>query len=143
MQVVVYDEEDRRYVPVLLVGLLVVLVAVLSAVLARSVADPPARAGAPVAAPSRGTSEPQAGTSLDEQCVAALQRADAALERGTRLGSALAKHTAVVDDQLAGRLSAEKALQRQLPLLTTASTERRLYADDLAAYRAARSACRS
>lgn len=156
MDVVVYDEQDRRYVPALLVLLLVAGAAVLAAAVALLVLRSPAGASsarspaspggvtAPSASasPTLGQSDPQAATT-DGTCAQALADADRALDRAGDLDRELAAHTEVLDDLLAKRTDAAGVLDRSLPVLTEAATDRLRFAEELKAYRAARKTCGS
>lgn len=73
---------------------------------------------------------------------AALTRADTLVDRSRRLEAALAAHTLVLDDLLAARVGADEAVQRSLPVLTGAATDRRLFLEEAAAYEQAREGCR-
>lgn len=81
------------------------------------------------------------GVSAD--CSEAVRRADAVLGEARGLDDALETHTAVVDDLMAGRITAQQAVQRMLPALTAGS--RRSTALDLAVqrYEEVAAACRS
>ena len=153
MEVLVYDEEDRRYVPLVAALVLALIVAVVSAGLALLLgtrADAaPGRAAAPAAAqttaPSPAVSPPPVPTGdaeADQACTVLAERADVALERSRRLVAALEAHTRVMDELLAGRLTAQQALDRDLPTMTQSASDRAQFADELAAYERARSACR-
>jgi hypothetical protein len=156
LDVVVYDEEDRRYVPALLALLLVAGAAVLAAAVAFLVLRSPASASsagpsgpsvvatapAPSASPTLGQSDPQAG-STGGTCTQALAAADTALDRAGNLDRELAAHTKVLDDLLAKRTDAAGVLDQSLPILTEAATDRLRFAEELKAYRDARKACGS
>lgn len=149
MDVVVYDDEDRRYVPAAVALLLAVLVALLAAGLAvlltshrqgdvTAADQAPAQAPAPV-----GTSSPEAGQAGDAVCAQALARGDAALERAVALSRALGVQTTAIDELLARRITSEQLLARSLPVLTTSSTDRKRFTEELAAYQRSRSTCGS
>jgi len=101
LDVVVYDEEDRRYVPALLMLLLVAGAGVLAATVtylvfynpsSTTTAKSPGPAAFVPTAPSSpsgttpplGVSDPQAGTTGDA-CIQAFAKADAALSRAGQL----------------------------------------------------------
>ena len=166
MDLVVYDDDEKRYVPwaVALAGalLVAVLAAVLAFVLARTTGgddEAAALAGAtapePASAPSESAmsepdasdtataTDPAAGAAQPAGCPEALTRADAALARGETLTEFLAQHTQIMDELLAERLTRESALDQTLPVLTDGATERKRFAEDLAAYEQARAQCPS
>lgn len=151
VDLLVYDEDDRWYVPwpVALAGLLIaVLLASGGAYLAARSSEPQPR-GTPLSglpSPEAATGPLPAGTTAPEAedsstCREGLRQADVVLERAARLDQALAEHTRVMEDLLADRLSRDEALDQTLPVLTIAATDRRLFAEELAAYSATRSAC--
>lgn len=173
MDLVVYDDDEKRYVPWAVALAAVLLVALLAAALtfllvrqaSGSEDEPIAGVGQaePATAPSATTSTatptaaptaaaapsaaaaappaPAAGATSDEACDAALLRADAALERSVALDEALTRHTQIMDELLAERIDAQEALDRTLPVLTGAATERRRFQDDLSAYAESRQDC--
>ena len=167
MDLVVYDDDEKRYVPwaVALAALLVValVTAALTFVLARQasgdeedlpvggrVTQQPATApsAAPSTAPSAaaspaGVEAPVAAATPAPGCVAALLRADAVLEQAAAVDAALAEHTAIMDELLAERIDADEALDRTLPVLTDGATGRRELEQELAAYSEARQDCPS
>jgi hypothetical protein len=71
------------------------------------------------------------GVSAD--CSEAVQRAEAVLGEARGLDDALGRHTVVVDDLMAGRITPQQAVQQMLPALTAGS--RHSAAMDLAAKR--------
>lgn len=95
-------------------------------------------ASAAAAAPAESTSPV-----LGPACEAALVSADAALERSVALDEALGRHTQIMDELLAERIDAAEALDRALPVLTDAATDRRRFQQDLSAYSQSREECRS
>ncbi len=146
MDVVVYDDEDRRYVPAhvtLLFGVLVALLAVGLTVLftGHRTADPvPLVQPAPVV----GSSDPQAGEAQpapEPACTQALAQGDAALQRAKAISSALGAQTSAVDDLLARRITREQLLARSLPVLTASATDRTRFAQELATYERSRAGC--
>lgn len=176
MDLVVYDDEEKRYVPwaVALVGVLLValLTAGLTFLLTRQAdaqdeqplgglaspapaTEPTAGAASPAPAVTAAPAEPQvtaepaqpAVTAAPAEptpapaCLAALLRADAALERSVALDEALAAHTDIVDELLAERIDTQEALDRSLPVLTDGATERRRFEQELSAYSESREQC--
>jgi hypothetical protein len=144
VDVVVYDEEDRRYVPlvfVLLLALLLAVLAVLATGLALRGGSEAAASGAAI--PRQQTSSDQAGTVVQPSgdCLAALERGDTTVARAERLESELKAHTEAMDDLLAKRITADQLVDRSLPVLTESATDRRRFAEELKAYQAARRAC--
>ena len=161
MDLVVYDDDEKRYVPwaVALAALLLValLTAGLTFLLVRQasgaeepqavggVASPepataPSTPAPPTPAPAGETPAPAAATAAPA-CEAALARADAALTRAEAVEQALADHTEIVDELLAERITSDQALDRALPVLTDGATERRLLDEALTAYRESREEC--
>ncbi len=147
MDVVVYDEEDRRYVPLVGVLVLALVVAALTAGVSLLLLRDSGEAGAatpPPAAVSRpqpGSVDPTLGTGDSGACQEAVQRADVVVRRSERIADALASHTRVMDDLLAGRTTAQQALDRDLPALTEGATDRERLAEERAAYQRSRDAC--
>jgi hypothetical protein len=150
VDLVVYDDDEKRYVPWLVALAAVLLVALVTAgvtfLLARQASGTdgadlggltsPAPASAPPSAsPSGG------GTAASASCLTALLRADEALERSVAVEQALTEHTGIVDELLAERITLEQALERALPVLTAGATERQAFEEQLAAYTQAREAC--
>lgn len=157
MDLVVYDDDEKRYVPWAVALAAVLLVALLTAVLTFLLArqasgsedeqavtgtSSPEPATAPSSAPPTAAA-PAAGPSPVPACVAALLRADAAVTQAQSVEQALAEHTAIVDELLAERITAEQALDRALPVLTDGATARRQLEQAVGAYRDARERCRS
>ena len=167
MDLVVYDDDEKRYVPwtVALAAVLAValLTAVLTFLLARQASgdegqqavsgvSTPEPATAPTTSPSAtpdavpssaapATGPAAAAPAQDPACIDALLQADAALERSVALDAALTQHTEIMDELLAERIDAEEALDRTLPVLTDGATERRLFQQELSAYSQARQGC--
>jgi hypothetical protein len=167
VDLVVYDDDEKRYVPWAVVLAALLLVAVVTAgltfLLARQASgsegeqavsgvSSPEPATAPSATPSvaaataspsaaPSTAAPVVGPTPDPACLAALLRADAALERSVALDEALAQHTEILDELLAERIDAQEALDRALPVLTDAATERRRFEQDLSVYSESRAEC--
>ena len=158
MDLVVYDDDEKRYVPwAVALGaalLLALLVAVLTFFLARQASgdegEQPVRgvssgepATRPSEAPSAASPSSTAAPAAAPACEAALQGADAVLERSVAVDEALAEHTGIMDELLAERITADQALDRTLPVLTDGATERRRLEEAIAAYRASREECSS
>lgn len=163
MDLVVYDDDEKRYVPWAVALVAVLLVALLTAgltfLLARQAAgsqeQPISSIGAPqpATAPSAGASEQQSPSpvsppppttrseSPSQACVAALEQADAAVRQALGVEQALADHTAIMDELLAERITAEQALDQTLPVLTSGATERGRLEEAVAAYQATRADC--
>ena len=151
MELVVYDDDDRPYVPwrVVLSALLLVaaVVGAVTFLLGRSVSSADEISGVssvqPATAPSgaAGTASPRAGTTPRPTCFGALAQADAALEHSERIEQALAEHTRLMDELIARRLDADQLVEQSLPVLTQGATERRRFAEELQAYELARQVC--
>lgn len=146
MDLVAYDDDDRRYLSlpaVLLSMVLVALVGVGATLVATGGSD--VRASEPSVSAPQGLQVPSpssAGSAAPaDACAQALRRADTALERSARIEQALAAQTQVVDGLLDERLTAAQVLDRSLPALTQAATDRTAFLEELAAYRAARGGC--
>ena len=152
MDLVVYDDDEKRYVPWAVALTAALLVALLTAgltfFLARGASGDEAQQAVggqsspePATAPS-ATDEPSGtGPTPAPACEAALLRAEAALQRSAAVEQALADHTAIMDELLAERITAQQALDRTLPVLTDGATERRRLEEALAAYQDARTEC--
>ena len=125
MDLVVYDDDEKRYVPWAVALAAVLLVAVLTAgltfLLARQPSgaqdekavggvSSPEPATAPTASvtgsPAPSAAPPPVGPTPAPVCEAALLSADAALERAVALDDALGRHTEIVDELLAERRAA-------------------------------------
>jgi hypothetical protein len=149
VDLVVYDDDEKRYVPwaVALTALLLValLTAGLTFLLARQASgseEPQAVGGVSSPEPATAPTTPApASATAAPACEEALLRADAALTRAEAVEQALADHTAIVDELLAERITADQALDRSLPVLTDGATDRRLLDEALTAYREAREEC--
>lgn len=142
MDLVVYDDDEKRYVPwaVALAGVL--LVALVTAGLTFALARQ--ASGAQGEQAVGGVTSPVPATSpaaTSPACAAALRRADEALERAGALGEALGQHTEIMDELLAERIDAQEALDRTLPVLTDGATERRRFEQDVSGYSASRGDC--
>jgi hypothetical protein len=140
VDVLVYDDNDRRYVPL--------LVALSSALLAGLVIGGVGFGlgrSNPIQ-PVSGVTEPQAAqgqspVAAESTCAALVERADAALGVGARLETALAEQTSVMDELLAQRASSEQVLDRALPPLTAAAKDRQAFLAAVTAYQDARASC--
>jgi hypothetical protein len=163
VDLVVYDDDEQRYVPwrVALVALLLaaLLTAALTFLLVRQASgaqdqqavggvSSPEPATAPSETPSSAptsaaptSAAPVAAPTQDPSCRDALLQADAALERSVAIDEALTKHTQIIDELLAERIDAQAALDQSLPVLTDGATERRRFQQDLQAYSQARQEC--
>lgn len=149
MDLLVYDEDDQRYVPwtvaAVAVVVAVVLAAGLSLLAARAAADPPgsssSQAGAGAAPVPQGIQAPSGDPAPTDACTEALRRADVVLERSNRLEQALAEQTRVMDELLAQRLSPVEAQDQALAGLTEAAADRQRFAQELADYQDARTTC--
>ena len=145
MDLVVYDDDEKRYVPwaVALAGVLLValVTAGLTFLLARQASGQSQEQAVGGSASPAPASAPSAGSSPAPPCVEALQRADAALERSASLDEALAEHTSIMDELLAERIDAAQALDRALPVLTEGATQRERFEQELSAYTASREQC--
>jgi hypothetical protein len=143
VDVVVYDDMDKRYVPLLVaIGaalLAAMIIGGLSYELGRS--QPSAPLSSASESQEGGVSEPQAGTAADPTCSAAVERADAALAIGDRLERSLAGQTSLLDELLAGRATSELVLDRALPPLTAGAKDRQAFVEAATAYREARADC--
>lgn len=139
MDVVVYDDRDQRYVPLLVSLVATLLVATLVGGLVYFLGRQPAAASPPAS----GVSAPQAGVqeTAVADCRPALERAETALGIATRLEGALGTHTAVMDELLAERLTREQVLDRSLPALTATAKDRQAYLAAVTAYQEARAEC--
>lgn len=137
MDVVVYDDRDQRYVPLLVACVFALVVATLVGGLAFFLGRQPAAAEAP---PS-GVSAPQAGVQEDPDCAPVFERAQAALDLGSLLDAALEEQTSLMDELLAKRLTREQLLDRALPPLTAGAKDRQAFRAAVASYEQARAAC--
>lgn len=166
MDLVVYDDDERRYVPwaVALSALAVVAVlaagaafllgrqssedAALSGVDAPEAATAPSPAEEPVVptsvppvSPDPEVSPPVAAPTSTPACAQALLQADAALERSIAIEKALAEQTRVMDELLAQRVSTEQALDEMLPVLTEAATDRKRFREQIVELEGTREDC--
>ena len=144
MDLVVYDDRDQRYVPLLVALALALVTAALVGGLAFLLGREPAVPAAPlsaVSAPRSGLSAPQAGARDETGCTAAFEQAQAALRLATRMEGALDEQTRRMDDLLAERLTREQVLDRSLPPLTAAAKDRRAFLDAVSTFEQARAAC--
>jgi hypothetical protein len=138
VDLLVYDDSDRRYVPLLVALCGALIAAMIIGGLAYFLGQTqPAQSAERVG----GVTAPAAGTQVDPTCAPAIERADQALSVASRLESALREQTSVMDDLLAKRVSKDEALDRLLPRLTTAAKDRQAFVDALASYQQVRAAC--
>lgn len=135
VDLLVYDDEDRRYVPALVaLGGVVLAALVVGAVvflLGRTQS----------AEPLGGVTAPQAAVVDEPTCGPALERADAALELGDRLERSLSEQTSLMDELLARRATAEQVLDQALPPLTAGAKDRQEFLEAVTAYQQARADC--
>lgn len=143
VDLLVYDDEDQRYVPVLVALCGALLVALLFGTAAFLFGR-----GQPVESPTAMTqtqgsvTEPQTAAVEDERaCEAAIERADAALDVGGRLEQSLSEQTSLMDDLLARRAPADQVLDRAVPPLTQSAKDRAAFQEALTAYEQARADC--
>jgi hypothetical protein len=166
VDLVVYDDDEHRYVPwaVALSALAVVAVlaagaaflvgrqsaedAAVSGIDVPQAATAPTPSEEPVVAPSvppvpadPETSPPAAASTSTPACAQALLQADAALERSVAIEEALAEHTRVMDELLAQRISPEQALDEVLPVLTGAATDRKRFREQVVEFEGTRENC--
>jgi len=137
VDVVVYDDEDKRYVPLLVAlgsaALVATVIGGLTYELGRS---------QPVESqPLSSVTEPQAAASEEPACASAVEQADAALAIGERLERSLADQTSLVDELLAERATSEQVLDQALPPLTASAKDRQAFLQAVAAYRQAQDEC--
>jgi hypothetical protein len=136
VDLLVYDDRDRRYVPVLVALLGLLIWAMIIGGLAYYLGQTrPVSSGGQIVS----VTKPQPGAR--EQCASAIEEADSALAAASRLEGALRDQTTVMDDVLARRVSNDQALDRLLPRLTTAAKDRQAFVDALASYQEVRAAC--
>lgn len=131
-----YDEKDRRYVPLLVALctalLLAAVVGGLGYGLGKGQGQEPAQLS--------GVTEPQAGSAEPPPCGPAIEGADAALGLGARLDAALAQHSSVLDDLRTARATPEQVLER-IPALGATTEQRQAFLDAVRDYEQARSGC--
>lgn len=137
MDVVVYDDEDKRYVPLLVATLAVLLAALLVGALAFQLG----RSGSAEPLGAVTAPQPAATAQRDPACDPAIERADAALELGDRLARSLSEQTSLMDELLASRATAEQVLDRSLPPLTAGAKDRQAFLAAMTAYSQARAEC--
>jgi hypothetical protein len=138
VDLLVYDDEDQRYVPMIVALCGALLVAMIIGGLAYFLGQSSTASSTGLVA---GTTAPQAGTQGDPACEPAIERADRALSAASRLEAALREQTSVLDDLLARRISEGEALEQFLPRITTAAKDRQAFVDALASYQEVRAAC--
>jgi len=136
VDLLVYDDEDRRYVPALVAMGAVVLVALVVGAVVFLLGRTQS------VEPLSGVTEPQAAVVEQPSCASALELADAALELGDQLERSLSEQTSLVDELLARRATAEQVLDEALPPLTAGAKDRRVFLESVTAYQQARADCR-
>jgi hypothetical protein len=161
MDLVVYDDDEHRYVPWAVALTALAVVAVLAAVVAflvgrqssetqavGGVSAPQAvtapsqeRSEAPSSAAGPSASSPAAVPAGTPACAEALAQADAALQRSVAIEQALAEQTRVMDELLAERVSTPQALDEVLPVLTDGATERKRFRELMVEYEQLRESC--
>jgi hypothetical protein len=145
VDLVVYDDEDQRYVPMLVALVVALLAAALIGGLAFFVGrSQPATAAdgiAGVTEPQAGVTEPSEAAAGGPTCEAAIERADEALELGDRIERTLSEQTSLMDELLARRATANEVLDRALPPLTASAKDRQAFLEAMTAYQQARAEC--
>lgn len=135
MEVLVYDEDDRRYVPLavaLLAALLgMAIVGGLGYVLGQ---EPQSEALSSV-------TEPQAATVPQPACVSAVERADAAFSLAARLDAGLAEHASVLDDLLEERSTPQELPDGAVPPVAVTTEDRLAFLEAVRSYEQARAGC--
>lgn len=135
MDLVVYDESDKRFVPL--------AVALLGALLGMGVVgglgyalgqEPPAEALSAV-------TEPQAATVPEPACQSVVERADAALGLGAGLNASLAQQASALDDLLSGRVTPPQAQAGPVTPLDVTTEQRQAFLDAVRDYEQARAGC--
>jgi hypothetical protein len=138
VDVVVYDDRDKRYVPL--------LVALGSAALAATIVGgltyELGRSQSVESQPLSSVTEPQAAALEDPTCASSVERADAAVAIGERLERSLAEQTSLMDELLARRATSEQVLDQALPPLTASAKDRQAFLQAVTAYRQAQDECR-
>ena len=137
MDVVVYDDDDKRYVPLLVAAVLALVAALVVGGLSYELGR-----RQPAQQQLAGVTPPQAAAApVEQQCTEAIERANTALGVGDELASTLSEQTSLMDELLAGRATADEVVERALPPLTAGAKDRQAYVDAVAAYEQARDAC--
>lgn len=143
MDLIVYDDEDRRYLPAYLAVLLAVVMIVVGAGAALVLRPEPQ------ATVIGGSPDPQAATLPEDAgeapaCVDdALRRADALLEQSRRLSGSLADDTVLLNRLRVGLTTTPDAVDQTVEALGRSCPERERLMDEAAAYEQARSDCPS
>jgi hypothetical protein len=135
VDLVVYDDRDRRYVPLLVALGATIIAAMIMGGVAFDLGR--ARSGTPIG----GVTGPAAGALEEPTCVSALDRADEALASAVRIERTLSEQTALMNDLLAQRITREQALTRAVPPLAAAGPDRRAFQDAFTAYQGRRAGC--
>jgi hypothetical protein len=128
------EREGRRRVawPWLLAILLLMAVSLGGGIAIGARGDPgPDRS--PAAAGATATSAPSPTAS--PECAEAVERANRSISHAVRLSGALREHTAIMNDLLNGKISAETALRTGTPSLIAGSAESARFDVALADYR--------
>ena len=128
------EREGRRRVawPWLLVTLLLMAVS-LGAGIAIGGRGDPGRDPTSAAAGATATSAPSPTAS--PECAEAVERANQSISHAVRLSAALREHTAIMNDLLNGKISADQALRTGTPSLIAGSAESAKFDVALADYR--------
>jgi hypothetical protein len=128
------EQEGRRRGawPWLLVTLLLMVVS-LGAGIAIGGRGDPGRDPTSAAAGTTATSAPSPTAS--PECAEAVERANQSISHAVRLSAALREHTAIMNDLLNGKISAETALRTGTPSLIAGSAESARFDVALADYR--------
>lgn len=136
MEVLVYDEDDRRYVPLAVALLAAVLgVAIVGGLGYALGQEPQSEALSTV-------TEPQAATVPEPPaCAAAVEQADAAFSLAAQLDAALAQHASVLNDLLGERVTRQELLDGAVAPLAVTTQDRVTFLNAVGAYEQARAAC--
>jgi hypothetical protein len=130
----VREREGRRPAawPWLLVTLLLMAVCLGGGIAIGSRGDPgPDRS--PAVAGTTATSAP--ASTASPECAEAVERANQSISHAVRLSGALREHTAIMNDLLNGKISAETAMRTGTPSLIAGSAESAKFDVALADYR--------
>jgi hypothetical protein len=128
------EQEGRRRVarPWLLVTLLLMAVSLGGGIAIGARGDPgPDRSSAVAGATATSAPSPTASP----ECAEAVERANRSISHAVRLSAALREHTAIMNDLLNGKISAETALRTGTPSLIEGSAESARFDVALADYR--------
>lgn len=135
MDLVVYDESDKRFVPlaVALLGALLGMGLVGGLGYALGQQRPSEELSA--------VTEPQAATVPQPACQSVVARADTALGLGARLDASLAQQASVLDDLLSGRVTPPQAQAGPVTPLAVTTEQRQAFLDAVRDYEQARAGC--